>query len=125
MGGRSVAACKTIKSITHIHPRTCSRLVLAAADSQTVLTASSLQQYVAQNASLCNLLGGSTELQVQQLMDGVINMVFKVQGSAGPGQAAIVKQALPYVRAVGESFPLSRVRVVLVWRLKESWHSVN
>jgi hypothetical protein len=31
-----------------------------------------------------------------------------VQGAAG--QLAIVKQALPYVRAVGEAFRLSRVR---------------
>jgi hypothetical protein len=34
----------------------------------------------------------------------------RVCAVAGPsGAAAIVKQALPYVRAVGESFPLSRV----------------
>lgn len=37
--------------------------------------------------------------------------VLAVEGPSG--QLAIVKQALPYVRAVGESFPLSRVRASL------------
>ncbi|WIA36116.1 hypothetical protein OEZ86_007465 [Tetradesmus obliquus] len=54
------------------------------------------------------LLGSADDLVVQELLDGVINVVYAVHGPAG---SVLVKQALPYVRAVGESFPLSRERM--------------
>ncbi|MEM7301600.1 MAG: S-methyl-5-thioribose kinase [Pseudomonadota bacterium] len=42
--------------------------------------------------------------QVQEVGDGNLNLVFIVSGSAG---TVIVKQALPYVRLVGDSWPLT------------------
>ncbi|MBO6637743.1 MAG: S-methyl-5-thioribose kinase [Roseitalea sp.] len=44
---------------------------------------------------------------VREVGDGNLNLVFIVEGSKG---AAIVKQALPYVRLVGESWPLPLTR---------------
>lgn len=44
---------------------------------------------------------------VREVGDGNLNLVFIVEGPAG---AAIVKQALPYVRLVGESWPLPLTR---------------
>ena len=41
--------------------------------------------------------------QVREVGDGNLNLVFIVEGEKG---AAIVKQALPYVRLVGDSWPL-------------------
>jgi hypothetical protein len=59
-----------------------SRLAAAAAAAavsshQSLLSEANMQQYVQQNEQLCKLLGGSEELQVQQLLDGVINMVWR------------------------------------------------
>ena len=49
-------------------------------------------------------LGDSTDKwQVEEIGDGNLNLVFLVRGPKG---AAIVKQALPYVRLVGDSWPL-------------------
>lgn len=45
----------------------------------------------------------TTQWRVREVGDGNLNLVFIVDGSAG---SAIVKQALPYVRLVGESWPL-------------------
>ncbi len=45
----------------------------------------------------------SAAWKVREVGDGNLNLVFIVEGSAG---AAVVKQALPYVRLVGESWPL-------------------
>jgi len=45
--------------------------------------------------------------QVREVGDGNLNLVFIVQGPSG---AAIVKQALPYVRLVGDSWPLPLYR---------------
>jgi 5-methylthioribose kinase len=47
--------------------------------------------------------GGSTGWDVREVGDGNLNLVFIVNGDKG---GAVVKQALPYVRLVGESWPL-------------------
>src|SRR5579872_3528757 len=49
-------------------------------------------------------LGGeATEWRVREVGDGNLNLVFIVEGEAG---GVVVKQALPYVRLVGDSWPL-------------------
>lgn len=49
-------------------------------------------------------LGGSPETwRVREVGDGNLNLVFIVEGERG---GVVVKQALPYVRLVGESWPL-------------------
>jgi 5-methylthioribose kinase len=48
-----------------------------------------------------------TRWQAHERGDGNLNLVFFVHGPAG---AVVVKQALPYVRMVGESWPLSLAR---------------
>ena len=47
--------------------------------------------------------GDGTAWQVREVGDGNLNLVFIVEGPAG---TVIVKQALPYVRLVGDSWPL-------------------
>ena len=54
--------------------------------------------------ALNRCLGDSTDKwQVEEIGDGNLNLVFLVRGPKG---AAIVKQALPYIRLVGDSWPL-------------------
>jgi 5-methylthioribose kinase len=54
--------------------------------------------------AVARAVGGAAEdWTVQEVGDGNLNLVFIVAGSAG---SVIVKQALPYVRLVGESWPL-------------------
>jgi 5-methylthioribose kinase len=52
---------------------------------------------------LVDRVGPPEGWQVREVGDGNLNLVFIVTGPAG---AAVVKQALPYVRLVGESWPL-------------------
>lgn len=52
-------------------------------------------------------LGPADQWHVKEVGDGNLNLVFIVTGPAG---AVIVKQALPYVRLVGESWPLPLIR---------------
>lgn len=59
-------------------------------------------------ASLSEVVGGdATGWTVTEVGDGNLNLVFIVEGGAGK---AIVKQALPYVRLVGDSWPLPLYR---------------
>ena len=68
------------------------------------LDESSLPGYLAGiDAVIVRLGGGPADWQVREVGDGNLNLVFIVTGPAG---GVAVKQALPYVRLVGESWPL-------------------
>ena len=54
-------------------------------------------------AVAARLGGGPDQWSVREVGDGNLNLVFIVEGPAG---GVAVKQALPYVRLVGESWPL-------------------
>jgi 5-methylthioribose kinase len=58
------------------------------------------------------LFARSAPLAIREIGDGNINMVFHVRQEDN-GKSMIIKQALPYVRCVGETWPLSldRIRV--------------
>lgn len=58
-------------------------------------------------AALTDRLGPAGDWQVREVGDGNLNLVFIVRGA---GQALVVKQALPYVRLVGDSWPLPLTR---------------
>src|SRR5262245_34055989 len=64
----------------------------------------SLSQVLAEIPAVKDLLGGDPSgWSVQEVGDGNLNLIFIVTGlKAG----VVVKQALPYVRLVGESWPL-------------------
>ncbi|WP_207483080.1 S-methyl-5-thioribose kinase [Arenibaculum pallidiluteum] len=67
-----------------------------------------LRQYLAGLPEVRALLGGGPEAwTVREVGDGNLNLVFIVSGPAG---GVAVKQALPYVRLVGESWPLPLTR---------------
>ena len=68
------------------------------------LSAATLPEKLGGNAVLREKIGAdSSRWSVKEVGDGNLNLVFIVTGDTG---AAIVKQALPYVRLVGESWPL-------------------
>lgn len=64
----------------------------------------SLPRYLATLPVVPGILGGShDQWRVREVGDGNLNLVFIVEG---PNGGVAVKQALPYVRLVGESWPL-------------------
>lgn len=68
------------------------------------LSAETLPSRLSGNTALCDRIGSDHgRWQVKEVGDGNLNLVFIVTGEKG---AAIVKQALPYVRLVGERWPL-------------------
>ncbi|MBP1871655.1 5-methylthioribose kinase [Ensifer adhaerens] len=68
------------------------------------LSAETLPLRLSDNTALCDRIGADhLRWQVKEVGDGNLNLVFIVTGEKG---AAIVKQALPYVRLVGERWPL-------------------
>jgi 5-methylthioribose kinase len=64
----------------------------------------SLRRYLAGKPDLAGRLGGKPAAwTIEEVGDGNLNLVFLVHG---PKAALCAKQALPYVRLVGESWPL-------------------
>lgn len=55
-----------------------------------------------------DLFGEHSKLSCEQFSDSLMNLVFRV--SNDKGTSLIVKQALPYVRSIGESWPLTTER---------------
>jgi 5-methylthioribose kinase len=79
------------------------------------LDCDSVKQYVASHTHLAAMVGSSrfddtskTDWQVSEVGDGNINFVYIIHGPSG---SLCVKQALPYVRCVGEDWPLSQDRI--------------
>ena len=54
---------------------------------------------------------GEDDFEASEIGDGNLNFVYIVKSIQNPKKALIVKQAVPYLRCVGEEFPLSRERM--------------
>jgi 5-methylthioribose kinase len=73
-----------------------------------ILDADSLRDYLAVQPGIAARLGGSpAQWQVREVGDGNLNLVFLVEGTV---DSVCVKQALPYVRAAGPSWPMAPER---------------
>ena len=76
--------------------------------SYRILDTDSLPAFIAALPELRGELGGEPhEWRVQEVGDGNLNLVFIVQGASG---SLCVKQALPYVRVAGRSWPMTLER---------------
>jgi 5-methylthioribose kinase len=73
-----------------------------------ILDSKSLPALLADLENVRSLLGNRVEdWQIREVGDGNLNLVFIVEGRDG---SVCVKQALPYVRAAGPSWPMSPKR---------------
>jgi 5-methylthioribose kinase len=73
-------------------------------DGYRILGETDLRDYLAQLPAMAGQLGGPPQAwSISEVGDGNLNLVFIVRGASG---GIAVKQALPYVRLVGESWPL-------------------
>ena len=79
-------------------------LDISRQDQYRILREADLRDYLAQLPAIASQLGGAPAAwSISEVGDGNLNLVFIVRGAAG---GIAVKQALPYVRLVGESWPL-------------------
>ncbi|XVE93445.1 hypothetical protein REPUB_Repub01dG0193200 [Reevesia pubescens] len=68
----------------------------------------SLIEYIKATPSLSSKIGDKyDDLKVKEVGDGNLNFVYIVLGSTG---SFVIKQALPYIRCIGESWPMTKER---------------
>lgn len=82
---------------------------LATPAGYTALDEQTVAPYLNATPELAERLGGaSADWQVSEVGDGNLNLVFLVHG---PQDSLCVKQSLPYVRLVGEGWPMPIERI--------------
>ncbi|HKT92763.1 MAG TPA: S-methyl-5-thioribose kinase [Paraburkholderia sp.] len=74
-------------------------------------SSSELTEYLLGIPAVCARLGDDSDLQVVEVGDGNLNYVYFVSSVRDPRLSVVVKQAPPYLRLVGEAWPLPRERM--------------
>ncbi len=92
--------------------------------SYRILERSSLPDYLDSLPRVKEILGDGGDLDIEEIGDGNLNYVYKIRRSDAPDRAVIVKQAVPYLRMVGESWPLSRDRMTFEIRGLELYNEL-
>ncbi len=76
-----------------------------------VLNRESLPAYLYAIPEVAEVLGTEPDPEILEIGDGNLNFVYRVTNPADSSRAVIVKQAVPYLRMVGEEWPLGRDRM--------------
>jgi 5-methylthioribose kinase len=74
-------------------------------------SSSELAAYLRHTPAVSALLGEDGELDVAEVGDGNLNYVYIVSRAREPQRSVVVKQAPPFLRLVGEAWPLSPARM--------------
>ncbi len=75
------------------------------------LNEESLIDYIGSRPKIRTRFSDLTALEAREVGDGNLNLVFIVQNRHDPTEAMVIKQALPYIRVTGDSWPLTRERM--------------
>ena len=67
--------------------------------------------YVRSVDALGDVLPATERLRASEVGDGNLNLVFIIESLDNPEHSVVLKQALPYLRVAGESWPLTRERM--------------
>jgi 5-methylthioribose kinase len=88
-------------------------VAIATPEGYRALSEHTVAAFLAALPAIRSRLGGEpARWRVREVGDGNLNLVFLVEGPEG---SVCVKQALPYVRLVGESWPLGLARARFEW----------
>lgn len=75
------------------------------------LNNATIPDYVGACPQAAEIFSDGARLTSSEVGDGNLNLVFIVKNERDPRQAVVVKQALPYLRVAGDSWPLTRERM--------------
>lgn len=84
-----------------------------------ILNTDNIKEYISSIEDIKNYFEND-DLEVEEIGDGNINYVFIIKSKSDKNKALILKQAVPYLRCLGEDFSLKRERMTYEIRaLKE------
>ena len=95
--------------------------------SEQPLDVDSVLEYIASRPALVVRLGGlgtRDTWRAREVGDGNINFIFMVTSGDDASRSLVVKQALPYIRLVGERWPLTQERIAFEVRAMRKQHEL-
>ena len=92
--------------------------------SYTILDASNLEAYLFSLPKIKAFFDADS-LLIDEIGDGNLNFVFLVTSGSDASKQLIIKQAVPYLRCVGESYPLSKERMTYEIRSLERFAQLS
>ena len=92
--------------------------------SYTILDASNLEAYLFSLPKIKTYFNADS-LIIDEIGDGNLNFVFLVTSGSDASKQLIIKQAVPYLRCVGESYPLSKERMTYEIRSLERFAGLS
>lgn len=90
-----------------------------------ILNEQVLPSYLSQIKPVLDVLGSVDDLDISEIGDGNVNYVYRVKNRKEPTKSLIVKQAVPYLRVEGESWPLSRNRILFETRALSLYNKIT
>ncbi|MBT3213482.1 MAG: S-methyl-5-thioribose kinase [Deltaproteobacteria bacterium] len=78
-----------------------------------ILTIAEIPKYLGSLEEMQKIFTDFNNLEVEEVGDGNLNYVFLIKNSKNPQETVVLKQAVPYLRVVGESWPLKRERMTI------------
>ena len=92
--------------------------------SYKILDINNIQEYLFSLPEIKSFLN-SDSLEIKEVGDGNLNFVFLATSTTDNTRSLIVKQAVPYLRCVGESYPLSKERMTYEIRSLETFAKLS
>ena len=92
--------------------------------SYTILDALNLEAYLFSLPKIKAFFNADS-LIIDEIGDGNLNFVFLVTSNSDASRQLIIKQAVPYLRCVGESYPLSKERMTYEIRSLEHFATLS
>lgn len=71
----------------------------------------SIPDYLDSLPAVTDVLGSAKDIRIEEIGDGNLNFVYRIISTVSPEKSVILKQAVPYLRMAGDSWPLSRDRM--------------
>lgn len=76
-----------------------------------ILNKDNIPDYINTLPNVISILGGSSDIKIEEIGDGNLNFVYRIFSQQLPYKSVILKQAVPYLRMAGDSWPLSLDRM--------------
>ena len=89
-----------------------------------ILDRASVPGYLRSIPAVVDVLGADVDLSIDEIGDGNLNIVYRVTSEADSGRSVILKQAVPYLRMVGEEWPLGRDRMTFEIRALQLYNEM-
>ena len=89
-----------------------------------ILDKNSIPEYIDSLPNVVEVLGKGQGLDIEEVGDGNLNFVYKIRRSGAPDHSVVLKQAVPYLRMVGEEWPLSRDRMTYEIRALHAYNDL-